>query len=113
MIFTHPFSMLFSFLDYSYKVGLIATVFIMVTGEELKKKLQDGLDASYLQVDDISPDMCGTSFSVVVVSKAFTGKSRLEQQRMVNELLAEEMTDIHAFTQKTYTPEAWERKNKT
>lgn len=82
----------------------------MVTSDELKGKLQNGLDATYVQVDDISPNMCGMSFNVIVVSKAFAGKSRLDQQRMVNELLSEEMKTIHAFTQKTYTPEAWEKK---
>lgn len=82
----------------------------MVTSDQLKDKLQNGLDAAYVQVDDISPNMCGTSFNVIVVSKEFAGKSRLDQQRMVNELLSEEMKSIHAFTQKTYTPEAWEKK---
>lgn len=29
--------------------------------------------------------------------------------RMVNEVLKKEMEDIHAFTQKTLTPEQWEK----
>lgn len=30
--------------------------------------------------------------------------------RLVNELLKQEMTKIHAFSQKTYTPDEWEKK---
>ncbi len=32
--------------------------------------------------------------------------------RLVNDLFKEEMTKIHAFSQKTYTPDEWERKQK-
>lgn len=83
----------------------------MVSREEIKQKLETELKASHVVVDDISPDMCGTSFNVVVVSEIFCDKSRLEQQRTVNNLLAEELKSIHAFTLKTYTPELWKKKN--
>ena len=33
--------------------------------------------------------------------------------RLVNDSLKDEMTKIHALTQKTYTPIEWERKQKT
>lgn len=85
----------------------------MTSSDDIKDKLQKALQASYIHVDDLSPNMCGTSFNVVIVSELFVGKSRLEQQRMVNDAIAEEMKSIHAFTQKTYTPAAWEKKNKT
>jgi hypothetical protein len=29
---------------------------------------------------------------------------------LVNDLLKDEMTKIHAFSQKTYTPDEWEKK---
>lgn len=32
--------------------------------------------------------------------------------RMVNEALAEELKEIHAFSQKTYTTEQWNNLNK-
>ena len=34
----------------------------------------------------------------------------LDIYRLVNDLLKDEMTKIHAFSQKTYTPDEWEKK---
>lgn len=58
------------------------------------------------EVKDISGG-CGQSFEAVIVSAQFEGKPLLARHRSVNECLAEELTTIHAFTQKTYTPEQW------
>jgi stress-induced morphogen len=45
-----------------------------------------------------SPGTGESHFSVVVVSPVFAGKSRLERHRMVNEVLAEELSGkIHAL----------------
>ncbi len=44
-----------------------------------------------------------------IVSKQFEGQSLLQRQRLVNELLKEEMNEIHALTQKCITPEQWEK----
>ena len=82
-----------------------------ISSDNLKQKLMKSLEPSFLEVEDISPGMCGTSFSVTIVSLQFAGKSRLQQQRMVNSVLAEEMPHIHALTQKTYTPEGWKKLN--
>lgn len=35
---------------------------------------------------------------------------RFHSFRLVNDLLKDEMTKIHAFTQKTYTPDEWDKK---
>ena len=44
-------------------------------------------------------------FRVELVSRAFEGKSRLERQRMVYGVLADEMaSDVHALTLRTLTP---------
>jgi len=41
-----------------------------------------------------------------VVSETFAGRSRLERQRLVYGLLAEELADrVHALTLKTCTPD--------
>ena len=82
-----------------------------ISADSLKEKLEKSLEATHVNVEDISPDMCGTSFNIVIVSPQFAGKSRLQQQRMVNSALADEMSQIHALTQKTYTPEAWKKLN--
>ena len=61
------------------------------------------------QVKDLS-DGCGGKFDAVIVSKKFEGKPLLARHRMVNEILKEELQEIHAFTQKTMTPEQWAAK---
>lgn len=50
-------------------------------------------------------------FSVVVVSAAFEGKSRIERHQMIYALFQDEMASqsIHALALKTSTPEEWER----
>uniref|UniRef100_A0A182PU82 dolichyl-P-Glc:Man9GlcNAc2-PP-dolichol alpha-1,3-glucosyltransferase n=1 Tax=Anopheles epiroticus TaxID=199890 RepID=A0A182PU82_9DIPT len=59
-----------------------------------------------LEVVDES-DGCGGKFRVVVVSSQFQGKPLLQRHRLVNAALEEELKTIHAFSQKTYTPEQW------
>ncbi len=45
-------------------------------------------------------------FTVDIVSEAFTGKSRVDRQRLVYDILAEELkSDIHALALKTLTPD--------
>ncbi|KAM0788275.1 hypothetical protein ACM66B_001423 [Microbotryomycetes sp. NB124-2] len=48
---------------------------------------------------------CGASFEVIIVCSSFEGKNTLKRHREVNEKLKSEIADLHAFTQKTYTPE--------
>lgn len=67
----------------------------------------------YLQIEDESHMHSGsrveTHFKVLVVSDKFAGQSRLERQRMINELLAAELrSGLHALTQKTLTPAEWD-----
>uniref|UniRef100_T1GYV4 BolA-like protein 2 n=1 Tax=Megaselia scalaris TaxID=36166 RepID=T1GYV4_MEGSC len=54
-------------------------------------------------------DGCGGKFHVVIVSEKFKGKPLLQRHRLVNSALVEELKTIHAFSQKTYTPEEWEK----
>ena len=83
----------------------------LLSAERVKEKLQKALEATHVIVDHKYSDMCGSRFNVVVVSSKFEGKSVIQQQRMVNGALAEEMPRMHALTQKTYTPEAWKKIN--
>ncbi|XP_015921699.1 bolA-like protein 2 [Parasteatoda tepidariorum] len=81
----------------------------MVYSEEyILKKLKEELEADYVKVEDFS-DGCGAKFNAIIVSKKFEGVPLLQRHRMVNEVLKLEMPDIHAFTQKTLTPEQWEK----
>ncbi|XP_014225279.1 bolA-like protein 2 [Trichogramma pretiosum] len=76
--------------------------------EHIRQKLQKELEPLHLTVEDQS-DGCGGKFSVLVVSEKFAGKTLLQRHRLVNGILEEELKDIHAFSQKTLTPEQWEK----
>jgi len=76
------------------------------TTEYIEKKLLSALDATHVAVKDDS-DGCGAKFSCVVVSGQFEGRPLLQRHRLVNAALAEELKTIHAFSQKTYTPQQW------
>ena len=52
-----------------------------------------------------SPGTGESHFRVLLVSPAFTGKSRLERHRLVNETLAAELKGkVHALAIKAYAP---------
>jgi BolA protein len=80
----------------------------------IQKKLEDGLAPARLVITDDSNRHAGhaghnpqgeSHFSIVVVSDAFTGKSRVDRHRMVNSLLAEELAGrVHALALTTLTP---------
>ncbi|XP_069508187.1 bolA-like protein 2 [Ambystoma mexicanum] len=82
---------------------------VSLSAESLKEKLTRELDAEHVEVDDTSANRCATSFKVLVVSSKFEGKPLLQRHRLVNSCLSEEMKDIHAFEQKTLTPQQWEK----
>ncbi|XP_078394206.1 bolA-like protein 2, partial [Cetorhinus maximus] len=73
-----------------------------------KDKLLKGLEATHVEVEDITAEKCSTSFKVLVVSPKFVNKPLLQRHRMVNACLADELKLIHAFEQKTLSPEQWE-----
>ncbi|XP_028913597.1 bolA-like protein 2 [Ornithorhynchus anatinus] len=77
--------------------------------EALREKLLRELEAEHVEVEDTTPDRCASSFRVLVVSAKFQGKPLLQRHRLVNSCLAEELPHIHAFEQKTLTPEQWDK----
>lgn len=81
------------------------------TEQYLKEKLIEKLNAVHVEVVDES-DGCGGKFSAIIVSEQFAGKSLLQRHRLVNTALAEELKTIHAFSQKTFTPEQWDNEKK-
>lgn len=78
----------------------------------LTDKLQKNLEAEHIDIEDLSNCGCGMKFDAVLVSPKFEGKPILQRQRLVNQILAEEMKHIHAFTMRTLTPEQWRDSNK-
>lgn len=77
-----------------------------LTADSLKQIIQQRLEASLVQVEDMSGG-CGQAFAVIIVSNIFQGKNKLLRHRLVNNALKEEIALIHAFTQKGFTPEEW------
>ncbi|KAK9374550.1 bola protein [Lipomyces chichibuensis] len=60
----------------------------------LSSKLMDAFEPSKLSVRDISGG-CGSMFAISIVSKSFKGVSMIQQHRMVNEVLADEIKEWH------------------
>lgn len=83
--------------------------------ERIERKLRENLAPSRLEVADDSHKHAGhsgwrpgggTHFRLTVVSEAFAGKGRVERQRMIYGLLAEEMDErVHALQIAARTPE--------
>jgi len=73
--------------------------------EEIKKLLESHLAGCSATIE--SKD--GRHFNATVVSEEFTGKSRVQQQRLVYSVLGEAITNggIHALSLKTFTPQEW------
>ncbi|KAI8340484.1 bola protein [Chlamydoabsidia padenii] len=80
-----------------------------ITADSLKTTITEQLQATYVQVDDLSAG-CGQMFEVIIVSPVFSGLRLLARHKLVNEKLKEEISKVHAFSQKSYTPEEWETK---
>lgn len=86
----------------------------MEVANRIHAKLTDALAPTDLHVVDDSGKHVGhaghdsrgeSHFTVVVVSDAFDGLSRVARQRLVYDLLAEELADrVHALSLKTLTP---------
>lgn len=87
----------------------------MTYADRIHRKLTEALAPSRLDVVDESHRHAGhagarpegeTHFNVTVVSSAFEGKSRVERQRMVYALLADELAErVHALALTTRTPQ--------
>uniref|UniRef100_A0A182QLA4 dolichyl-P-Glc:Man9GlcNAc2-PP-dolichol alpha-1,3-glucosyltransferase n=1 Tax=Anopheles farauti TaxID=69004 RepID=A0A182QLA4_9DIPT len=84
---------------------------VLRLGALLAKGIRYNSYGTLLEVVDES-DGCGGKFRVVVVSSQFQGKPLLQRHRLVNAALEEELKTIHAFSQKTYTPEQWAGESK-
>ncbi|ORX48848.1 bola-like protein [Hesseltinella vesiculosa] len=80
-----------------------------ITSDTLKTAITDRLQADYVQVEDLSAG-CGQMFEVVIVSSLFKDLRLLARHKLVNDKLKEEISTVHAFSQKSYTPEEWEKK---
>ncbi len=71
-----------------------------MTKAEIEGKLMKGLKISKLDVVDTSGG-CGASFSVKIKSPDFNGMNIIAMHRKVNEVLKDEIKEIHALQLKT------------
>ena len=88
---------------------------IMTIRDSLERKIAEALSPETLEITDESHHHAGhagarpggdSHFNVVIVAGAFAGKSRVDRQRLVNGLLADEFAaGLHALSLTTLTPE--------
>ena len=77
----------------------------MVTPEDVKGYIENGLECEHLEV---SGD--GQHFEAVIVCAAFAGKRPIARHQLVYAALGDRMkAEIHALSMKTLTPEEWHR----
>ena len=65
--------------------------------------LMQELDCVELEVKDISGG-CGSMYGIEIVSERFRGLNMLKQQRLVNQILGEEIKKWHGVQLKTRAP---------
>ena len=86
----------------------------MATRDIITNKLRDAFSPESLQVIDESQLHSGhtgsrpsgeTHFRINIVSESFKGKGRIERHRMINSLLASELSGgVHALAIHAYAP---------
>ena len=79
----------------------------MASADTIAQKLKDALSPQHIEVEDVSHHHAGhagwregggTHFTVTIKAASFAGKSRVQQHRLVNSILADELAgDIHAL----------------
>ena len=75
----------------------------MVTTESIQQSIAVGLACEHVEVIGD-----GQHFQALIVSNAFTGKSRVQRHQLVYGALGERMREeIHALSMRTLTPEEW------
>jgi BolA protein len=89
----------------------------MTVSDTMRRKLTDAFAPIHLAITDDSDKHAGHSgarahqggeshFTVEITSPAFAGKSRLERQRLVYAVLADELKErVHALALRTLAPD--------
>jgi len=75
----------------------------MINPDQIKSWIQDGLVCVHVEVRGD-----GQHFEAVIVSPAFSGKSRVQRHQLVYAALGDRMrAENHALSMQTYAPEEW------
>ena len=79
----------------------------MMHPEKIQQLIAAGLPCEHLQVEGD-----GQHFEAVIVSPEFAGKSRVQRQQCVNQVLRAHFDsgELHALSMKTFTPRSEERR---
>ncbi|KDQ27096.1 hypothetical protein PLEOSDRAFT_1043691 [Pleurotus ostreatus PC15] len=64
----------------------------------LEDIIRGAIPVAHLEIEDQSSG-CGENYAITLVSEAFEGKSTLARHRWVNDLLKNEIAQMHAFSQ--------------
>jgi len=74
----------------------------MPSAEEIKRRIEDAIPGARADVEDLTGG--GDHFRATVTAQAFTGRSRIEQHRLVYNVFGAEVGGpIHALSIKTQT----------
>jgi len=79
----------------------------------IEQKLAGEIAVDYLQVENesqmhnVAPG-AESHFKVTIVSNAFDEQMLIKRHRMVNQILQQELQQIHALALHTLTPQEWE-----
>jgi BolA protein len=81
----------------------------------IEQKLSAELEVDYLQVENeshlhnVAPG-AESHFKVTIVSNAFDDQMLIKRHRAVNQILQQEMQQIHALALHTLTPQEWQER---
>jgi stress-induced morphogen len=76
----------------------------MPSSEQIKQRIEASIPGAHADVEDYTGG--GDHFRATVTAAAFEGRSRIEQHRLVYEVLGTEVGGaIHALELKTQTPQ--------
>jgi acid stress-induced BolA-like protein IbaG/YrbA len=78
----------------------------MIEPGQIKTWIESGLACDHVEVRGD-----GHHFEAVIVSPAFSGKSRVQQHQLVYRALGDRMrAEIHALSMQTWSPEDWAKR---
>ena len=71
-----------------------------LSGEDITKLIKKAIPDAVIEIEDLKGD--GDHYSAIVISKSFSGKTRVEQHKMVYDSFNGKMgSDLHALKLKT------------
>ncbi|KAJ7066692.1 bola protein [Mycena amicta] len=78
---------------------------------QLEAAIRKALNCIHIEIHDTSSG-CGESYAIVLVSEDFEGKSTLVRHRWINQLLKDEIAQMHAFSQPNTKPSSPKEHNR-